>query len=172
MTEEMKAKLEKSVEGFHLPRYEELPDVGLYLDQVVKYVNRYMYLAKDYELTPSMVSNYVKQKIVPGPIKKSYAPETIAYLIFVAYMKMILPMDMIRYMISVQQESYSIQTAYGYFCEEFENLLQLVFGLKDHPDEVGQDHTDQKELLHSALLSIIHKIYLESYLRFLQETLQ
>ena len=28
------------IERFHMPRYHDLPDVGLYLDQTVKYINR------------------------------------------------------------------------------------------------------------------------------------
>lgn len=160
--------LAEPIRTFRLPRYHELPDVGLYLDQVVRYVNRYI-LLKENELTLSMVSNYVKQKLIPGPVKKSYGAESIAYLIFMAYAKMVVPLGDIRFMISVQQDSYSLAVAYDYFCAEFENLLQSVYGVKKAEEQVGHDHTQQKALLRSALLSVTHKIYLEQYIELLRK---
>ena len=46
--------------GFALPRYAELPTVGLYLDQSVQFVNGCFRTFQGVELTASMVSNYVK----------------------------------------------------------------------------------------------------------------
>lgn len=169
MSPELKQKMAASVKDYYLPRYDDLPDVGLYLDQVVKYVNRYLSICPGNELTPSMVSNYVKQKIIPGPVRKSYGPDTLEYLIFVAFMKMVIPMDVISYMISVQKSTYDLKVAYDYFCAEFENMLQVTFGLKEEPDEVGHDDTDQKQLLKSAVQSIVHKIYLVNYIGVLKE---
>lgn len=161
-------KVAEFVAGFHLPRYRELPDFGLRLEQVVRYVNRYA----PSPITGSMVSNYVKQKLIPGPDKKSYGPETIAYLIFVAYVKAIVSMDDIRLLMDVQRDSYQLSVAYDYFCDEFENLLQYVCGLKETPDRVGHDATAEKELLHTALLSITYKVYLDQHLRMIREDLE
>ena len=46
-----------SIELFRMPRYREIPDVGLYLDQTVKYINRFLAPLGCEEITPSMVSN-------------------------------------------------------------------------------------------------------------------
>ena len=51
----------EAIEGFRLPRYAQIPDVGLYLEQVVRYVNTHLAPLGEPELTISMVSNYVKQ---------------------------------------------------------------------------------------------------------------
>ena len=161
-------KIREYVTGFHLPRYRELPDIGLRLEQVVRYVNRYA----PSPITGSMVSNYVKQKLIPGPDKKSYGPETIAYLIFVAYVKAVVSMDDIRLLMDVQRDSYSLSVAYDYFCDEFENLLQFFCGLKQMPDRVGHDDTAEKELLRTALLSITYKVYLDQHLRMIREDLE
>ena len=154
MNEEYRRQLAEYVAEFHLPRYRELPDIGLHLEQVTRYASRYV----PSQLTGSMVSNYVKQKLIPGPDKKSYGPETIAYLIFVAYVKAVVSMDDIRLLMDVQRDSYSLSVAYDYFCDEFENLLQFVCGLKQMPDRVGHDDTAEKELLRTALLSITYKV--------------
>ena len=44
-----------------LPRSSEIPSIGLYLDQTVKYINRVFEPISCVEVTPSMVSNYVKR---------------------------------------------------------------------------------------------------------------
>ena len=48
---------------FSLPKYNEIPDVGLYLDQVVKYINSFFESYEDLVVTPSMLTNYVKHII-------------------------------------------------------------------------------------------------------------
>ena len=47
----------ENIEGFRLPRYEQIPNVGLYLEQVVRYVNAHLAPLGESELTSSMVSN-------------------------------------------------------------------------------------------------------------------
>ena len=65
---------------FHLPKYEDIPDVGLYLEQTVKYINSYFDSFDGMNLTASMVSNYVKKGLVANAVKKQYYREQIAYL--------------------------------------------------------------------------------------------
>ena len=40
MDENMRSRLAESVRSFHIPRLGEIPDVGLYLEQVTRYVNQ------------------------------------------------------------------------------------------------------------------------------------
>ena len=70
------------ISEFRMPRYREIPDVGLYLDQTVKYMNRYLAPLGCMEITTSMVSNYVKKGIIGHPIKKKYTREQLAGLIY------------------------------------------------------------------------------------------
>ena len=42
MDTEMKRHLADSIREFHLPRYDQIPDVGLYLEQTTKYINGYL----------------------------------------------------------------------------------------------------------------------------------
>lgn len=41
MEKEMNSMIE-NIEGFRLPRYGQIPNVGLYLEQVVRYVNAHL----------------------------------------------------------------------------------------------------------------------------------
>ena len=75
------------ISEFRMPRYREIPDVGLYLDQTVKYMNRYLAPLGCMEITTSMVSNYVKKGYISNPVRKQYSAEQIAYLLFIAVAK-------------------------------------------------------------------------------------
>ena len=66
MNAETKRRVAACAAGFALPRYADLPQVGLYLDQTVQYVNGYFRTFCGVELTPSMVSNYVKKGVKIG----------------------------------------------------------------------------------------------------------
>lgn len=58
-----------------LPRWDELPDIDLYLDQVLTLLDKYLgpFLPENggHALTASMINNYVKLRIVPAPVKKT-----------------------------------------------------------------------------------------------------
>ena len=168
MNEENRRKLAEYVEDFHLPRYRELPDIGLHLEQVTRYASRYV----PSQLTGSMVSNYVKQKLIPGPVKKSYFQESLAYLIFLSYIKTVISLEDIRLMIDLQKSSYELSVAYDYFCDELENLLQSVCGLRETPMVIGSTQSQEKELLRTALLSITYQVYLDQYLKLIREEKQ
>ena len=60
MKQETKQQIRMSIADFHLPRYNEIPNVGLYLEQATKYVCEYLEPLGEYTLPPSMISNYVK----------------------------------------------------------------------------------------------------------------
>ena len=68
MKQELKQQIGQSVQGFRLPRYQEIPDVGLYLEQATKYICRYLSPILETPLTASMISNYVKRGLLSSPV--------------------------------------------------------------------------------------------------------
>ncbi len=164
-----KKVLQQSVQAFRLPKYEEIPELGLYLDQAVKYVVQYFAPLQSVTLTSSMVRNYVKQKLIPNPEKKLYYRDQIAYLFFIATAKTVLSLEDLQVFIELQKQTYDMKTAYNYFCMEFENVLFFVFGVKDTLDEVGVDSTDEKAILRNIIITVAHKVYLEKCIRGLED---
>ena len=160
------------IEEFRMPRYREIPDVGLYLDQTVKYVNRYLAPLGCMEITSSMVSNYVKKGYITNPVKKQYDADQIAYLFFISIAKSVLSMDNIARLFDMQRKMYNSETAYDFFCEELENMLQFTFGLKDHVDEVGtpEDKSETKAMLRSTIIAVTHIIYLSNRFATMKDT--
>jgi len=164
MKQETKLQVRRSVGDFRLPRYNEIPNVGLYLEQATKYVCEYLAPLGEYTLTPSMISNYVKKGLIANPVKKQYGREQIAYLFFIAVAKSVLSLDALTGFIKVQQQSYTLPKAYDYFAEQFENLLRFTFELQDSVDVVGEDNTDEKRLLFTCIVAAVQKVYLEKCL--------
>lgn len=148
------------IEDFHIPRYQEIPDVGLYLEQTTRYINSFLVPLGCQEITSSMVSNYVKKGYIASPVKKQYYAEQIAYLIFIAIAKQVLSMENIDRLFRMQKRTYSAQVAYDYFCQELENMLQYIFGRKDAVEEVGSTASEAKKMLRSAIIAVAHIIYL------------
>ena len=161
MTNETKQRLSDSVRDFQMPRYEQIPNVGLYLEQTTKYISEYLAPLQEGAITSSMISNYVKKGLVASPVKKQYSRDQIAYLMFIALAKNVLSLDELTRFIRLQQQTYTAKKAYDYFCAELENVLRFVFGLKENMDSVGMDSTDEKFMLRATIVTVAHKIYLE-----------
>ena len=104
---------------FSIPRFKELPKVPLYKDQVITYLEE---LAKTLNiesdeklLTPTMLNNYVKQKVILPPKDKKYNEEHLAHLIVVCVLKQVFSLHEICDLINIQMESCPIEVAYDYF---------------------------------------------------------
>lgn len=164
MTDMQKLSAADSIRNFRLPRYHEIPNVGLYLEQTVHYIASFLDPALPGALTGSMISNYVKRGLIGSPVKKQYCREQIAYLFFIAVAKNVLSLDALQGFIRLQKQSYTVEKAYNYFAAEFENLLKFSFECKDSIDVVGEDTTDEKRLLFSCIAAASQMIYLEKCL--------
>ena len=169
MKNETKYRVAACAAGFALPRYNDLPQVGLYLDQTVQYVNGYFRTFCDVELTPSMVSNYVKKGLVGHPVKKKYTREQIASLIYIVVSKTVLSMENIDTLFQMQRAHCSAGAAYDYFCDELENCLPFVFGCTNQLRDLAADAADEKLLLRSTIVAAAQKMYLDCYFDALRQ---
>lgn len=163
MKETTKQSISASVKDFRLPRYNEIPNVGLYLEQTSKYIADCLAPVQEAAITSSMISNYVKKGLISNPVKKQYNRDQIAHLMFIMLAKSVVSLDHLNLFIRLQERTYPTERAYNYLCDEFENLLQYVFGLKDTMESVGMDSTDEKIMLCNTIITIAHKIYLDKY---------
>ena len=164
MDKEKKLLLAESVRDFRLPRYSELPNVGLYLEQTTKYVGSFLEPLGCPELTSSMVSNYVKKGLIPNPVRKQYYAEHLAYLFFVAIAKLLLSMENILVMQQIQRASYPTQVAYDFMCADLENLIFQVFGLKEPQEIPGITESEEKDLFHGLLYAAAQVIFVNARL--------
>lgn len=158
----------EAIERFRMPRFNEIPNVGLYLEQTVTYINSILE-PLDITITSSMLSNYVKKGYVDRPIKKQYSSKQIAYLIFIVIVKQTLSMEDIATLFQVQKKTYSTEAAYNYFCNELELKLERIFaGVPD--DTIKSDLGNDQKTLSGVVIAIAHIIHLKFYIKSIRDT--
>ena len=164
MNQTAKQQVMTALQNFHLPRYTEIPNVGLYLEQTARYISEYLDPLGDYGLTPSMISNYVKKGLVSSPVKKQYDRDQIAYLFFIAVAKSVLSLDALTGFIALQKRTYPLEIAYDFFCKQMEGTLKFTCELVDVAELGDMETTDEKRLLYACIVAVTQKIYLEKCL--------
>lgn len=101
---------ERFMGAFRLPAWDDLPRIPLYMDQVIALINQYLgFFVFDPEgeklLTPSMVNNYVKQRLLPPPVRKKYGRKHIALLIMICTLKQSIGMSAVAGMLPPDDET-------------------------------------------------------------------
>ena len=121
----------KDIINFNIPRWEELPNIDLYLDQVVNYLDDCLcdYIKDDNNdkkenqvVTKTMINNYVKQGVLEPPVKKKYSRKHIAYLFCIIILKQVYSINDIDNLIKLALETTTLDKAYNSFCQEL-NML-------------------------------------------------
>lgn len=137
-----------------LPRWRELPDLDLYMDQVLALMGRYLGAYPGFDskgLTASMVNNYVKLGAMPAPVKKKYTRTHLAHLVVICLLKPTLPIASIRQIMAYELENAPDEEVYDHFCEAFErmNCRAAEAAMQD----ADTNRTDLSALYHAALLA-------------------
>lgn len=163
----------EKIKDYHCPRWEELPDLELYMDQVITVLEKHLSVFTEDErsklITSTMINNYVKQKLVRAPHNKKYDRGHIASFYIITLMKQIMPISMINTAILGVAEELGKQEAYGLFCRIFENSLSLIFsGEPRHSFTDEEKSGDSYAIIRSLTLSYANMLYaghlLEKYI--------
>lgn len=135
---------------FRMPRWDELPEIDLYMDQVIAIAEKYLRpIAADGEnlLTQAMINNYVKNKIVPPPQKKRYAREQIARILIICALKHVAGISSISEMINSLLQVKPMSEVLNEFAEKFEREL-------DAKREYALSAADKNESAELSLMNI------------------
>lgn len=158
-----------------LPRYKDLPDFGIYSEQLVEIVNKALeaMFDKDNKLTKSMVNNYVKHKIMPSPIKKRYFRNHIVYCIVITVFKNNLSIAEIDGGILHELKKSSIEESYNYFCDKIESVMRLIIDILDKQDNPDTKMTatidvnlDKRNGFTLAIVSVCTKVITQKLLEY------
>ena len=115
----MKTRLKKGedfVSTFSYPTWEQLPELDLYLDQVLLYVNKTcapVLSSSDKGLTAAMINNYVKHGYVEKPDKKKYQRRQVARLIAITTLKTVFSIQEIASTLNFLQDQASSDLLYN-----------------------------------------------------------
>ena len=118
-------ELKERMERERPAQWHELPDIALYMDQIIAYMPRQLIHFDDREaLTSAMVNNYIKDGLVPRAAGKRYSPIHLGYLTAVCALKKVLSVRDIGILLRAG-EAYNMEpeVLYGYFCKALDRAL-------------------------------------------------
>ena len=153
--------------AYRCPRYGRLPDLDLYMDQVLYLIERILGpFAEPGEktLTASMVNNYVKQKVLPPPVNKKYNKDHMAYLIVLCLLKKAFTLGEIQQLLAVQRAAYPLDRAYDVFCDRWEYALGRVFAPQQTREGQAGPDAAQRDLLDAAVFAVANRVYVQKRL--------
>ena len=121
----------EKLQDFRLPRWDELPSVDLYLDQVLSFIDNWIgdYLSDGEKkvMTRTMINNYVKQKFINPPVNKKYDKLAVARLFVIAVLKSVYTITEVSKLIELALGADDRVTSYNRFCDMTENAVMEAF---------------------------------------------
>ena len=158
--------IEEKLLAFHCPRWEELPDVELYVDQVVNYIERHLSVLNVSEegrfITASMINNYVKMKLIPAPMKKRYGVRQLARLIVICSLKRDFSIAELHAMMDFELAKFENRFIYNVFCEEMERTIRHVF-LGETITQPGP--SAEEAIVRAVMTAFANKLYAHCIIR-------
>ncbi len=162
----------KEILEFRLPRFNELPDIDLYMDQVLNIIENALvvFLSENEEniITKSMINNYVKQNVIEKPFKKRYKKFHVAYLIIISILKKVLSISEISKIINNQD--YEVEEFYNMFCSELECSLKNIFlDENEYIENKSMEENIHNKILVAATRAFANKVYVQKLIEFNEE---
>lgn len=100
--------------------WERMPEIDLYMDQVITYLDKQFSLFQRNEnaklLTSSMINNYVKNGLLPRPDHKKYSRDHLAGLIIICMLKQVISIPDISALFKALQENTETKILYDHYC--------------------------------------------------------
>ena len=148
------------VTKFHIPRWNELPNIDLYMDQVLNYIENSLkdYIKSDEKfLTKTMINNYVKHGILQPPINKKYNKLHIAELFAICILKQVYSISEIKELLALALKTNSAENSYNKFCDYLTNSLISTFNGTEYSS--SSSYTPEQYLLKNVVQSFVNKLY-------------
>lgn len=132
---EFLAELQKKLKSIDYIKTEDIPNIGLYMDQITTFMDEQLKACKRYEddkiLTKAMINNYAKNNLLPAPEKKKYSKEHVLTLLFIYYFKNLLSINDIQSIINPLTSRY-FGSKNGF---NMEDIYNEVFNLEKTESE-------------------------------------
>ena len=155
--------MEHELKLFKIPRWQELPPIDLYLDQILSlmedWLGEYMSDGEKKVMTKTMVNNYVKQKIIPPPVNKRYDKKSVASLFVIAILKSVYSINDIARLIELALGASDVENSYDEFCKTTEIAVKQAFS--EQPIEKYQSKIDVRYILWNTVSSFACQLYVK-----------
>lgn len=116
-------QLKEKLEAERSVSWSEFPDIGLYKDQIVSYLQRQLiHFEENGQITSAMVNNYIKDKLLPRADGKKYSREHLAGLTEICVLKQVLSVRDTGLLLQQELDGSDHETFY----EKFRKILDAA----------------------------------------------
>ena len=149
-------EMSAALRGYALPRWEDFPDLEIYMDQMIVLINRYLkFQDSEKNVTASMINNYVKARLMPPPVRKKYGRAHLAYLVVICTLKDALGMAVIEQMFPPGMEGELLRERYNAFVA---NQVKAYHFVADNIDSVAipllQEENRISDRIHDLVMQV------------------
>ena len=166
---------EHYLNNYKLPAWKELPDIGLYMDQVIALLGQYLDFipmedSKDKPVTPTTINNYVRLKVMPAPEKRKYYRVHIAFLIMIFTLKQGISINGLQQLLPSTADEEEIKNFYTSYVERLQEVgnfytAQTRAAVQDILDpQVTDEGVVENVIIQSILQSGFSRIMAEKLL--------
>ena len=151
---------------YHCPRGNELPQIDLYIDQVICVLQDNLSIfSKDKNvpiITASMINNYVKQEVIDAPVKKKYNRLQLSHLFVICILKRLMSISEIGDSIKTMKKIISVEDGYNMFCDELEIAIKKAFNPEiEIESKYANDNTREYAVLKAMVTAFANCILVD-----------
>lgn len=152
-------------------KWEEIPDIDLYMDQVLSYMTRqHAGLEIEENLTSAMINNYIKKDLLPRAKGKKYNRAHIVYLTAICLLKQVLSVADTGKLLKAQIKERSEEEISSFY-NKYTQAMDEEFKKVSEDFCASQDKQILSDTaLRLAISSYAQKLACEQILRFLDES--
>lgn len=119
-------KIKKLLEQDRPENWETLPDIELYMDQVVSYLPKQSVGGKIPSMTSAMINNYVKDELLPRACGKRYHKEHLIYLTAIGLLKNVLTVRDMKLLLDLEIQDGEEAAFYERFLKGIDEAFDSV----------------------------------------------
>lgn len=147
--------------AFSVGNWEEWPDIDLYMDQVISYLDKYMNYFRIYDdekmITPSIINNNTKDGVLPKPVKKKYSRSLLSTLLIFCVARQVLSGQELATMLNEINKSEDFASIHKNFGEILEGQL------KHTTKQIAEDTDNFKTTDRQELAQVAMRLSLEAF---------
>lgn len=152
-------ELTQILEDINPNSWDSIPDIDLYIDQVLDYMKRqHPGLNLNESLTSSMVNNYAKQGLIPRAKGKKYNRDHIACLTIICLLKQITSVADTKLLLQDVLKGDDYQSLYENYIDLFDDEADKLHTVLSEEAANGNDNSNiHKVIIKLAITSYLYK---------------
>jgi len=148
---------------FSLPEWDSFPDLDLYMDQVMTYLERELaplaVEGQEKMITTWMINNYVKGKLLPSTVQKKYSKEHLGYMFAICSIKQILSISDITLLFDFQRDTQDASELYNFFRKTQKEMINSI--ADETLEKVKPFLNNKKDISDKEAINYLHSFVLK-----------